>query len=88
MVHNGMCQVREKARKDRSRVLILGVDGRSSCDQVCHDMSVHQWQKIFKIDSENRPRVGEWEIGECKVEKRIKARVSWVFCMQIVNGPF
>ena len=39
MVHDGVCQVREKTGKDRSRVLKLGVDGRSSSDQVCHDMS-------------------------------------------------
>ena len=43
MVHDSVCQVREKAGKDRSRVLKLGVDGRSSGDQVCHDMSVHHW---------------------------------------------
>ena len=30
MVHDGVCQVREKAGEDRSRVLKLGVDGRSS----------------------------------------------------------
>ena len=43
MVHYGVCQVREKTGEDRSRVLKLGIDGRSRGHQLCHDMSVHEW---------------------------------------------
>ena len=39
-------------------------------------MSVHEWQKTFKIDGENGPWVGKRQIGECEVEERIKAGVS------------
>ena len=55
MVHNGMCQVCEKASKDRSRVRYWGLTAdlaATRCVMTCLSIS---WQKAFKIDSEDRP---------------------------------
>ena len=56
--------------------------------KVRQNMSIHEGEKAFKIDSENGPWVSKGQTGESKVEKRIKSGMCWRRGVHVVNGTF